>query len=510
MPDIDLDFETARRDEVIKYILNRYKGKSAQIGSYGLYQVDNLLNDLAKVCGVEEKSTLDTMKATIKDIIGDNTYFDYESCKNDPKIKDWNKRYKNIIKHFSKLNKSIRYLGTHAAGVVVTGKPLLDYAGVRFIKSGNEVRKALVYDLLDAELVNIIKFDVLGLKTQEQIVELEKITGKELEEDWFEDEAILREFAEGKTDGIFQFEKSAAKNILRSIKADCFEDVCAASAMNRPGPLSMKMPETYAENKFNANYKRDLYYDHTRETHGTVVYQEQLISICRNIGKLDWEDTDKVLKMMKTGSMKEAAKRMIEENFQEMNEKFIAGAISNGMDKKDADSLFEKLAVYTFNKGHSVGYTIISFQEMFYKVYYPTEYWFVKVKHAGNEADMAKYKQLALQQGILFFLPHVNYSCDTTLREVDGEKVIQEGLSVLKFVGTKAAKVIEDERKRNGPYKSKEDFVNRVPKRTVNSRVISVLEEQGALEFNKKIYEKRTIKYNSALYLKGVQNGENK
>lgn len=503
LPDIDLDFETARRAEALDYITEKYKGKAAQIGSYGLYKVDNLINDLAKVCGVESKSEIDNIKKFIKDEL-DEDNFDYEYSKNKYEAKHYNKMYDNIIFHFSKLYKSVRYLGTHAAGVVVTGTPLLDYAGVRIIDKGKPTeRKATVYDLLDAEAINIIKFDVLGLKTVETITELQQITGKHFDYSWLTDKKVLDSFKNGDTDGIFQFEKATAKEILRSIQADCFDDVCAASAMNRPGPLQMKMPQTYAENKFNENYEHDLYYEYTKETYGTIVYQEQLTQICRNIGKMSWEGSDKVLKMMKAGSMTEAARLRFEDEYEKTEEEFIAGATSNGISKKDAKEMFKKLIVYTFNKGHTVGYTMISFEEMFYKVHFPTEFWYTKIKSAGKLEDEIKYKIKAAASGNILFLPHVNYSAITSLREVDGEKIIQEGISSVKFVGEKAAKAIEEERVKNGFYKSKEDFVKRVKSRSVTSRVIEELEIVGALEFDKNKYLKRVTKYNTSLFVKG-------
>lgn len=504
-PDIDLDFETARRTEVLEYVLNKYKGKSAQIGSYGLYKVDNLLNDLAKVCGMEEKSDLDSLKKFIKNCIGDEE-FEYNDIKDMKETIYYNKAYNNILFHFSKLYRSIRYLGTHAAGVVVTGTSLLDYSGIRIVKDENRERYSTVYDLSDAEKVNIIKFDILGLKTVEQITELEKLTGKKFEYSWLEDEKILTNFREGNTDGIFQFEKKAAKEILKNIHADCFEDVTAASSMNRPGPLQMKMPEIYADNKANPDFTHNIYYDYTKETYGTIVYQEQLMQICRNIGKLSWEMTDKTMKMMKTGSMVEAARQRILEMFELVKAEFVKGAIENGVSENEAAELFSKLIVYTFNKGHAVGYTIISFQEMFYKTYYPTEFWYSKVKNADKENEYL-YRTNAVKDGNILFLPHVNYSADASIRIVDGQKVIQEGTSAIKFVGSKAAKFIEAERLKNGPFKSEEEFMKRVKDRSVNKRTIEELKKFGALDFNKASYQKRVIKYNSTYYMKGLQNG---
>lgn len=506
LPDIDIDFETKRRQEVIDYMVEKYKGKSAQIGSYGLYKVDNLVNDLAKVCGMDSPPEIVKLKKFIKSHMEEDD-FDYEQIMRSPEARLYNKTYDNILLHFSKLYLSVRYLGTHAAGVVITGNKLLDYSAVRFIndKETGTKKKATVFDLLDAETINMVKFDILGLKTMESINELRLMTGKIFDYSWLDDEKVLKAFQEGNTDGIFQFEKNTAKEILRNINADCFDDVCAASSMNRPGPLQMNMPEIYADNKNNSNYEHNDYYEYTKETYGTIVYQEQLMQICTNIGKMSWEGTDKIMKMMKAGSMTEAAKQRFEKDYENTKKEFVKGAVSNGMNKEDAKELFEKLTVYTFNKGHAVGYTMISFEEMYYKIHYPTEFWFVKIKHAGKESDEFKYKRCAVANGDILLLPHVNASADTTFTTYEGEKVLQEGMHALKFVGKKAAIAIETERKKNGKYKDYDDFISRVPKRSVNSRVVEVLKEYGALEFNKKVYFNRVKKYNSTLYSSGMR-----
>lgn len=149
--------------------------------------------------------------------------------------------------------------------------------------------------------------------------------------------------------------------------------------------------------------------------------------------------------------------------------------------------------------GKSTGYSLISVKQMYYKIHFPTEFWYVKMKYAGNDADLAKYSQFAVKDGAVVMLPHVNYTAKTSMRKMDGENVIQQGLSIIKGVGEKAAQIIEEERKTNGVFKDYDDFYDRCKGGSVNKRVIDILEEQGALEFNKKKYLKRVVKYNSAL-----------
>lgn len=147
----------------------------------------------------------------------------------------------------------------------------------------------------------------------------------------------------------------------------------------------------------------------------------------------------------------------------------------------------------------STGYALISIDQMYYKVYYPTEFWYVKMKYAGNDADIFKYSECAVKDNVVVMLPHVNYSAKTSIRKVDGERVIQQGLSIIKGVGEKAGEAIEEERKKNGVFRDYDDFYDRCKGRAVTEKVIRILKEQGALEFNKNKYLSRVVKYNSTL-----------
>jgi len=166
--------------------------------------------------------------------------------------------------------------------------------------------------------------------------------------------------------------------------------------------------------------------------------------------------------------------------------------------------------LYMFNKGHGAGYALISEWMMYHKVKHPTEYWYSLMKYEIDPANIANFLALASIEGVVVFLPHVNYTADYTIRQFEGETVIQQGLLAIKGVGEKAAAVIEEERRVNGYFKDIDDFLDRVPKRSANSGVVKALEEAGALLFKKEIYLKRVVKYNSALYQRGVTNNARK
>lgn len=507
MPDIDLDFEKSRRAEVINYIINRHKGHTARIASYGLYKVDNLVNDLAKVCGLpttkgsedakEHAEVIAEIKEHIKHYIDEEGNLETSAFIKAQKTRKFNALYDNICLHFTKLYKKMRFIGTHAAGVAITGGNILDYTSLRLDKEGELYT---VYDLNDIENIGVIKFDILGLVTMEELGALRKVTGDTVDyEEAVNDKKLMREFSKGNTIGIFQFDKPAVQALLERIKCSCFEDIVAANAINRPGPLSTGIPDLYAYNKEHPKEARkSLYYPFTKDTFGTIVYQEQIQKTCVEIAGMTWGDADKVMKMIGGQSQSEDAKIQFEKDKKELGDKFVKGAMEKGISKDKAKDLFNSMLVYSFNKGHALGYSLISVEEMYYKVYHPTEFWWAKLKYCPVESNIFQLEAQAVAQGNLIFLPHVNGSDKYSLKEIEGEYVIQRGLTSIKGVGEKVAKAIAE----NGPYESTWDMEEKIPKRLLTSRVVALLKEAGALEWNEEKYLERCTKLNASLYSK--------
>lgn len=507
LPDVDSDFETPRRQEVIDYVIKKYPNKAIQICSYGMYGVDNLINDLAGVCGLkttkevdyyeadENKKKVAEIKSFIKTFEHDGE-LDLQQLKKAEQTKEYNEQYDNIIKHFCKMYGKIRYLGKHAAGVAVVGTDISNYTCI-IMRDRKTGALSSCFDKDDLEHINCTKFDMLGLSTMGELKELEQLTGHKVTEEEENDSKVLRNFRDEKTEGIFQFEKSTPKKILRTIHADCVEDIIAVNALNRPAPLQLKMHEQFAKNKMSGKIDTSTpYYRYTKETYGTMLYQEQTVEVAQKVGHLTAQQSFDMLKIMKK-----------EENLhkpeyipviEQMRKDFYNGCKSEGMNKEATDSLWASMLIYGFNKGHSTAYALIPIDQMWYKVYYPTEFWFTKVKFAQNDAEVYKYSECAVKDGVVVMLPHVNYSALTSLRTYDGENVIQQGISTIKGVGEKAAEAIEQERKK-GAFKNYDNFYDRCKGRAVTSRVIDILKEQGALEFDKKRYLSRVVKYNSSL-----------
>lgn len=501
LPDIDLDFETARRHEVQRYIVNKYPGRAVQIASYGLYKVDNLVNDLVKLYAnlSDDKESIEKIKKIINSYQNQEKQIDTEKMLEDSEVKRMDKIYPGLFEAFKFLYNKVKYMGTHAAGVAISKDSIYYYTAVRYDKKNDKYFSS--YNLVDLERCGIIKYDILGLSTLSSIVELRRKTGHDgFDIELIKDKKILDAFAEGKCNGIFQYDKKAAQQILQQIKTSNFNDVVAASAMNRPGPLSLGIPSIYAESKYTWESMKDkpIYSEYIEDTYGCILYQEQVNSIAVEFGGLDWNQADKIRKMDDPASLK--SRELIEKYYDEFLSIFIKGMKRFNVDEIEAKDLFDKFLNYTFNKGHAVGYALISMEEMYYKVYYPNEFWYTKLKQADLDKNGDKFMAEAVGDGSIVFLPHVNYSADFSLRKIDGEVVIQNGLSSIKGVGEKAAKYIEDERKANGVFVSFDDFYDRCKSRVVTSRVINILKEQGALEFNKKTYISRVTKYNAALY----------
>lgn len=507
LPDIDLDFERDRRQEVIDYVINKYPNKAIQICSYGMYGVDNLVNDLASVCNLkttkdvdwfeadENKKVIAEIKSYIKGFIVDDE-LNMSNLLNGYRTEEFNEKYDNIIKHFSKLYGKIKYLGKHSAGVAVVGTDISDYTCI-IMRDRKTGALSSCFDKDDLEHINCVKFDMLGLKTMSEMRELREKTGHTITEEDEESKEVIDGFREGRTDGIFQMEKSAPKKILDMIQCDCINDIIAVNALNRPAPLQLHMHETYAHNKLSDNVDKNTpYYKYTQETYGTMLYQEQTVEVAQKVGHLTPQQSFDMLKIMKKAE--NLTKPEYIPIIEQMKKDFFSGCKQEGLTKEQTNNIWASMLIYGFNKGHSTGYALISIDQMYYKVHYPTQFWYVKMKYADNDADIFKYSQFAVKDGAVVMLPHVNYSAKTSLRKMDGEDVIQQGLSIIKGIGEKAAETIEEER-RKGVFKSYDDFYDRCKGRSVTKAVIKTLKEQGALEFNKNKYMSRVVKYNSTL-----------
>lgn len=498
LPDIDVDFETSRRAEVIDYIVSKYEGKCVQIASYGMYKVDNLVNDIIKLYEDVEKEDIAKIKKLINESKDSEKQVDFDTLFSNKKTAYFNVKYHGIMDLFWFMYNKVKYMGTHAAGVAVSNRDIYYYTAVRYDKNSGKAFSS--YNLVDLERCGIIKYDMLGLSTLGSLQGCYDLTGVYPDiNKIIKDKKILKEFANGNTNAIFQYETNSSQDILRKIHANSFNDVVAASAMNRPGPLSLDIPSQYANAKetWNDMEEKPIYAKYINDTYGCILYQEQVNSIAVEFGGLNWNQADKLRKMDDPASLK--SRLLLEQYHDEFVNIFVKGMKRFGVKRSESSELFEKFLNYTFNKGHSVGYALISFMEMFYKVYYPLEFWSVKLNYCSDE-NSNKFKHLASTNGIIFLTPHVNGTAKNSIAYVDNEGCILEGLNSLKGVGVKASQAIEEEAKKNGAYKDRDDFDDRLPRRIVTSKVRQVLVDAGALCFDKKRYFSNVEKYNRYLF----------
>jgi len=498
MPDIDLDFENGKREKVIEYLLEKYEGSSAQVLTFGFYKTKFLANDLVKFYEMDEVDSA-IFKRRLGKLIDDKAHFnfegvDIEKLMNDLDLRRLNEDYIDEygvgpVEHFVKLYGSIRYKGTHAAGVVITKGPIGKWVGLLKTKSGYST----CFDKYDIEDLGMLKFDILGLKTLNVMHDIEDEVGyrfhrtKMTKED---SDLIYKAFREGKTTGIFQSGSNMAKDIYQTIQCDGIQDLIAGISLNRPGPLSLHMHTHYADNK--ANPETDTkWYEYTSDTNGTIIYQEHVMRICYGLAKMEPDDVDKLMKFKFDDEMKEILRK-----------KFISGCVEHSdMDPTEAEELFNSMTLYLFNKGHGSGYAIISEHQMFHKVRYPIEYYWASLKYVYDVGKEWELKREAVSAGdCVIFLAHVNYTAEYSIRTEDGDRIIQEGLRCIKGVGEKGAIQIEKEKLKNGPFKSKQDFIDRCRSRSITKATIEALDKYGALEFSKKRYISRVIKFNSTLY----------
>lgn len=516
LPDIDVDFEISKRQQVIDYVVEKYPGRAIQICSYGEYKIDNLINDLSSVCGLQttkevdeydrehNKTKISEIKSFIREYEEDGKLGIVKMLE-DERSEKYNYLYDDIIKHFSKMYGKVRHLGQHAAGVAVVGSDISDYTYAMRKTRKKVVCYVSCYDLNDLEHINCTKFDMLGLKTMSEIFELEHLTKHKITDEEREDQKIYEMFRNGETEGIFQMEKSAPKKILEMVQCNSINDVIAVNALNRPAPLQLKMHETYAYNKLSGKADTSSpYYKYTRETYGTMLYQEQTVEVAQKLGHLSAEQSFSLLKIMKKPENLQKAEYI--PVIEQMKKDFFSGCKEEGLTNEQTKSIWASMLIYGFNKGHSTGYSLISVDQMCYKKEYPLEFWYVKMKYADNESDLHKYAAMAAKSGVVVMLPHVNYSEEqTTLRRLSGGYAIQQGMTIQKGVGPSAAQAIEHERKENGEFLDYDDFYDRCKGKSVTERVINILKENGALEFNEKKYTKRVIAYNGTLIARRIQ-----
>ena len=483
MPDIDVDFCIRGRDQVIRYVKEKYgSDKVAQIATFGTLKAKAAIKDVGRALGFSFAET----DAIAKLVPAPKQGFDYalaDAIKMEPRLQELMKsdpRVQNLIQHALRLEGLTRHASTHAAGVVLSNLPLVDYLPLYVDKEGGIVTQ---FDMASVEKIGLIKFDFLGLKTLTLIHDCLKLIrasrGVEIDINNLplDDKKTYRLLCSGNTTGVFQLESTGIREMTVKIRPNCFEDLVAILALFRPGPLDSGMAEEYIKRKHGKEqirYLHPLLEPTLKDTYGVIVYQEQVMQIAQKLAQYSMGEADILRRAMGKKDPEEMASQ---------RERFVQGARKNKIDPKRAAEIFDQMetfARYGFNKSHSAAYALISYQTAYLKTHYPVEFMAALLSSEMGDTDKV-IKNLAecRERGIEVLPPDINESrADFT---VGGDK-IRFGLAAVKNVGEKAVEVILESREGEGAFRSLFDFCRRVDLGAVNRRVVESLVKCGAFD----------------------------
>ncbi|PID72368.1 MAG: DNA polymerase III subunit alpha [Desulfobulbus propionicus] len=480
MPDFDVDFCKDRRDEVIDYVRGKYGGDDyvAQIVAYGSMKARAVLRDVGRVLEIPlpvvdriAKLVPDELKITLK-----------KAIEKEPRLKDAMKEddVRELLTVAQTLEGLSRHKSTHAAGVVISPTPLVDYLPV-CIGPNKEILTQ--YDMKYTEKTGLIKFDFLGLKTLTVIDRALKLIAYDVGKDVdlskipMDDIKTYELLCRGDSLGVFQLESDGMRELLIKMHPEQFTDLIALVALYRPGPLDSGMVDTFVNTKHGrqvADYPLPQIKSVLEETYGVIVYQEQVMKISNILAGYSLGDAD---------ILRRAMGKKIPEVMEEEREKFMNGARENNVPEDKAKYIFDlmaKFAGYGFNKSHSAAYALIAYQTAYLKAHYPAQFLAALLScDVDNTDKVVKYISECRQHTIDVLPPDINESFNdfTVIKDR-----IRFGLAAVKNVGGAALDSIIAERKENGPFSTLGDFCNRIDGSKVNRKVIESLIKAGAFD----------------------------
>jgi DNA polymerase-3 subunit alpha len=477
MPDIDIDICQEGRGKIIEYVRNKY-GHVAQIITFGTLAARAACKDVGRVLGVPLPVT-DKITKLIPGTPGMSLDKALSQSPDLAKLYEDDPQVQQIIDIAKRLEGLCRNAGMHAAGVVIADQPLENF--VPLYKTGDELLTQFEGPIV--EKVGLLKMDFLGLRTlttlQRSIDLVKRIKGIDvgIESVDFTDKKVLELFGRGETKGVFQFESGGMQDLLMKMRPDRLEDLIAANALYRPGP--MELIPLYCNRK-NAREKvpqvHPIMDRILAETYGIMVYQEQVMQIFNQLGGIELSAAYKLIKAISKKTADVIAKYQPD---------FLKGAQTNGVSREKAQEIFDlilKFGGYGFNKSHSTRYAIIAFQTAFMKTYHPVEYMAALLTfEMGNTDKVVEYIEECRARGITVQAPDINASdLDFTPIYVEETGTIRFGLMAVRGVGEKAVEAIIAERARGGVFTSLYDFCERVDMRQITRSTIDALIKCGA------------------------------
>ena len=481
MPDIDIDFCINGRDQVIQYVAEKYgRNNVGQIITFGSMKARGVIRDVGRSLNIP-LGEVDRIAKLVPQ--GPGVTLE-EAIQKEPdlrQLEEENGPAKRLLKISRSLEGLVRHASTHACGVVISDRPLVEYLPL-FKGARGEIMAQFTMDRI--EQLGLIKFDFLGLKTLTVIKEtlrlIEETEGQTLDINRisFDDEATYQLCSEGRTTGVFQLESSGIKELLRNLKPEIFEDLVALVALYRPGPLGSNMTSDFVNGKHGkheANYILPELESILKETYGVIVYQEQVMKIAQVVAGYTMSEADELRKAVGKKKPEVMARH---------RERFIQGSIAGGAKPGIAERLFDlidKFGGYGFNKSHSAAYAMIAYQTAYLKTHYPVQFMAALLtQDMGNQDKTIKNIGECRAMGIEILPPDVNES-RADFSVVDQK--IRFGLAAVKNVGLKAVELVIEERENNGPFRDLLHFCTRVNGSKVNRRVLEGLIQCGAFDF---------------------------
>ena len=481
MPDFDIDFCEEKRNLVFEYLKSKYKNGVAHIITFGKLKARMAIRDIGRVLGMPYGHV---------DKISKMIPFDpsrplslQESIDREPRFKEeirTNKKVEKLIELSLKVEGLNRNMATHAAGVVIAGENLSEQVPLYKDHSANLILPSTQFDMHSSENAGLVKFDILGLTALTVISKTIKMLSlKNIKLDIskidLQDQNVFKLLSTGETTGLFQLESTGVRATLRQMKPTEFNDIVALVALYRPGPMS-NIP-TYNECK--NGQKTPDYIHETLEkilkpTYGIIIYQEQVMQIAQTLAGFTAGEADILRRAM--GKKKRA-------ELEKQKEKFISGALKNGIKKDVANYVFTKIepfADYGFNKSHAVAYALIAFQTAYLKTYHKEEFIAASMSTSlTNTSKLREYVEELKRLKVEVIRPSIN-SCFAEFKP-DTNKILY-GLGAIKSVGYEAISNIVKEREKNGKFKTFTDFINRVDPKDVNKLQLEGLVKAGAFD----------------------------
>lgn len=492
MPDIDVDFCYERRQEVIDYVARKYGADHvSQIITFGTLQAKGCIRDVGRVLGMSYQDT----DAVAKAIPFDLGMTLEKALTLSPLLKtmyDEQPEVHRLIDTAMTLEGMPRHASTHAAGVLITGKPVMEYVPLQ----RNDEVITTQYPMGTIERLGLLKMDFLGLRTLTVIrdtLDMLREQGIDMKPEDIprDDQAVYEMISAGDTDGVFQLEGGGMRTFLTNMKPTCFEDIIAAISLYRPGPME-SIPR-YIQGKQNPSsihYETEKLRPILDVTYGCMVYQEQVMQIVRDLAGYSYGRSDLVRRAMakkKHKVMAQEREYFIHGKLNDDGTIDVPGCVRNGVPEEVASHLYDEMtafASYAFNKSHAAAYAVVCIETAWLKRYHPVPFMAAILNSVyGNPAKIAAYIQYCRSRGIAILPPDVNRSQwkFTVAKAPDGQLGILFGLGAVKTVGQGAVDAIIRERK-NGAYRDIFDFCRRIDTSECNKRVVESLIKAGAFD----------------------------